>query len=68
MTYGEAVVLSDGETYSGTGGEACVILYDENLCPVDINDARDIPKSAIVRHVTISELIECWEKVHGESF
>ena len=58
----EIVVLSDGETYSGIGGEACVIMYDENRCPMDIHDARDIPENAIVRMVSIAELIDCWEK------
>ena len=57
----EIVVLSDGETYSGIGG-AHVIMYDENRCPMDIWGARDIPENAIVRMVSIAELIDCWEK------
>ena len=62
MTFNEAVILSDGETFSGIDAEACVIVYDEGKCPVDINDARDIPNNAIVRRVSIRDLLECWEK------
>jgi hypothetical protein len=65
MCVGEMIVLSDGETYSGTGGEACFIEYDENKCPIDIHDARDIPEEAIIRKISLSDLLDCWSKHNG---
>lgn len=60
----EIVVLSDGETYSGADDCACVIQYDEALAG-DWNDANEIPESAIIRRISIQELLDCWEKHNG---
>jgi hypothetical protein len=65
MTVGKMLILSDGQTFGGTDGEARVITYDEALVPVDIEYVDDIPESAIVRSVSINELLECWEKHNG---
>jgi hypothetical protein len=65
MTVGRMLILSDGETFGGTDGEARVITYDEALVPVDIEYVDDIPESAIVCSVSINELLECWEKHNG---
>jgi hypothetical protein len=60
------LVLSDGETYSGTEGSAVLVVdgeyYDTDEC-AEIENAGDLPVDVIKKRIPVDELIECYEKV-----
>lgn len=60
------LVLSDGETYSGTEGSTVLVVNGEYYATDDcaqIENAGDLPVDVIKKRISVDELIECYEKV-----
>ena len=66
--YGPFAVLDDGSTYSGAEGAAIYYLTPKGMGQLEnSNDMKSIDGDE-VGHLTISDLLIAYNKVHGTSF
>jgi hypothetical protein len=66
---GPYVVLSDGSTYDGLEGCIVAWLTDEGEEKLEeCNDISDANHPDLSAHITVGDLLDAYNKVHGTNF
>ena len=66
--YGPFAVLDDGSTYSGAEGVAIYYLTPKGMEQLENSNDMKTVDGDEVGHLTISELLIAYNKIHGTSY